>query len=261
MTQAVGLKADRGRLVVAGGVTGKVFTFNARTGRPLVTFDLSNGLPVGTGPGDFEGAKLFVNDVAVAPNGDLYVTDSIRPVLFRIPAAALRARPGTTIAIAPWLSLTGTPAAYTQALNLNGIEVSDNGRHLLTVHSLSGELFRVAIATGDIVKVDLGAGRIFGDGLLLRGRTLHSVTGFAGSAVDTVSLSADLDHGRIVSTTTAPTLDQPSTATFAGRDLLVVNFQVLRAVRAQPPNLPFTLTRIPAPTANDKHPHDIGGTR
>lgn len=247
MTQANGITVHRGRLIVAGGVTGAVFVFDARTGEPLTRFDLSGGTPTGRGPADFATAALFVNDVAVAGDGDLYVTDSIRPQLFRIPAAALDERSATPVPVAPWRDLTGTPAAHTDRFNLNGIAAGRDGRHLLTVNSTSGRLFRITAATGEVVEVDLGGARVFGDGLVLDGTTLYSVTGFATSAVDTVVLSEDLARGRLVSTTTAPDLDQPATAALDGRDLLLTNFQIASDLAGEPVDLPFTLARIPAP--------------
>src|SRR5438093_1343381 len=73
---AVGVKVDdAGRLFVAGGVTGEVRVYDAATGSLIRTFT--------TGTGG------FLNDIAVAKNGDLFVTDSFRPVLWRVPASGV----------------------------------------------------------------------------------------------------------------------------------------------------------------------------
>ena len=69
---ANGLRAGRDHLVVAGSVTGYIFVYDYR-GRFVRRF--------ATGSGG------LINDVAIAPNGDVYATDSMRGLLFRIPAA------------------------------------------------------------------------------------------------------------------------------------------------------------------------------
>lgn len=67
---AIGLKADRGRLFVAGGQTGKAFAYDAKSGRTIATYQLSSG-------------GSFVNDVVVTPRA-AWFTDSFKPVLYRV---------------------------------------------------------------------------------------------------------------------------------------------------------------------------------
>ena len=76
-----GLKADRGRLFVGGGATGAIWVYDIRTRALVRRYETGSG--------------GFLNDVAITPNGDAYVTDSQRPFIFRVRADQLGAgRPG-----------------------------------------------------------------------------------------------------------------------------------------------------------------------
>ena len=76
-----------------------------------------------------------LNDIAIAPNGDAYITDSERPLLYRIPAGELR-NPRPRLKDLPvFLDWTGTPFPYTQAyIDANGIVVTPDGKYVLVVH-------------------------------------------------------------------------------------------------------------------------------
>ena len=78
---AIGVAVDvkRSLLYVAGGFVGNVRVANANTGAVTRTFTT--------------GAGGFLNDLAVAEGGDVYVTDSLRPTLWRIPPAHRPALP------------------------------------------------------------------------------------------------------------------------------------------------------------------------
>ena len=74
-TSAVGLKVADGYLFVAGGATGRFFVYDLDSGELVGSFPVD--------PADRRG-PTFLNDVAVAPDGSVYITDSLRPVLYRI---------------------------------------------------------------------------------------------------------------------------------------------------------------------------------
>lgn len=78
-TQATGIKIDGDRLLVAGAFTGRFFVYTD-TGKLVSSYTVPN-----------TGEKTLVNDAAVAPDGDVYLTDSFRPVVYRIPAAEVHA--------------------------------------------------------------------------------------------------------------------------------------------------------------------------
>src|SRR5829696_3659213 len=65
-TTAVGVKATRSRIYIAGGATGSIWIYDARTRALVRRYETGSG--------------GFLNDLAVARDGDVYVTDSMRPV-------------------------------------------------------------------------------------------------------------------------------------------------------------------------------------
>jgi sugar lactone lactonase YvrE len=227
---AIGLDIDpAGRLYVAGGFTGTTRVYDAASGALLSTFT--------------SGSNGFMNDVAVARSGDAFVTDSFRPILWRIPAASV----GTSGALEQWLSYAGTPIEYTPApddFEVNGIVASDNGRYLVVVQSNTGKLFRVEIATKEVVEIDIGGASVNGDGLQLVGRRLYAV---AAGAIVEVLLSGDLSRGKVVSRTTDPSFSSPTTNAIARGRMLVVNSQFDRLFSGQPPVLPFTVSSMRLP--------------
>jgi len=229
-TTAVGLRTDRSgrRLFVAGGATGRAWVLSTRTGRTLAALD--SGVREGT----------FVNDVAVARDA-AYFTDSRRPVLLR---ARLR-RGGAVGPLRAWLDLAGTPLAYREGFNANGIVSARGGRVLLVVQSNTGLLFRVDTATREVERVDLGGARLTnGDGMLLVGRTLYVVRNQQRLVVP-VRLRRDLRSGEVGEGATSDALRFPTTVARDGRRLLLVNSQFDR--RGGTPELPFTVAAIERP--------------
>src|SRR4051794_1827667 len=73
---ATGMKVNaQGQLFISGGASGMIWMYDAVTGRFLSSF--GNGLQ-----------STFINDVAIAPDGAAYFTDSLTPVIYRIKADA-----------------------------------------------------------------------------------------------------------------------------------------------------------------------------
>jgi sugar lactone lactonase YvrE len=223
---AIGVRVDKrnGLLYVAGGPTGTVRVIDAVTGALLKTFT--------SGPGG------FLNDLIVAQNGDVYVTDSFRPTLWRIragaPAGALEA----------WLSFASTPLQYTPGFNVNGIVETQGGRYLIIVQSSTGKLFRIDVGTQEVQAIDLGGQLVNGDGLELDHKTLYAV---AAGAIVKVEFDQGFASGTVVSRTTDPSFLSPTTLTLVGKRLLVVNSQFARRNGGLPPILPFTVSAIDAP--------------
>jgi Cu-Zn family superoxide dismutase len=235
-TFAVGMKVDGRTLFVAGGSTGQVFAYDTRsrelTGQWTVT--------------DPAGTPTFLNDIAIDRSGDVYVTDSLRPALYRIDAHDRR-----TDGVEPldtFVDFTGTALQYIPGFNVNGIVVSSDDRYLVLAQSSTGALFRVGIRDRSVRRIDLGGAAVSGDGLVLDGRrTLYAVErqGDVGYVVE-VRLDRRLTSGTVVGRTTHPSFDDPTTAALVGRSLLVVNSQFGERSAGEEPG-PFTVTRIPAP--------------
>ncbi|HET7678406.1 MAG TPA: SMP-30/gluconolactonase/LRE family protein [Candidatus Limnocylindrales bacterium] len=228
---AVGLELDQdGRLLVAGGPSGRVWAYRTADASLVGIFDT-----------DPPGAS-FINDIAVAPSGDAFVTDSFRPLISRVSASALDAASGGTASAEAWLDLTGTAISYGAGFNLNGIVATPDGRYLVVVQSNTGKLFRVDIADKSVMEIDLDATVPAGDGLVLRGDSLWVVQN-AFARVAEVRLSGDLSSGTLVGFTTHPDFLVPTTAAIARGRMLVVSAQFGDST----PSLPFSVTSIPVP--------------
>jgi len=241
-TTAIGLEAVRKRLIVAGGATGRVFVYSTATRNFVRDYT--------TGPAP--GRPTFVNDATAAPNGDIYVTDSLRPILHRIPADSIRHRSTNTDALSVFLDLTGSAFQQQPGNNANGIEATPDGRYLLVVQSNTGKLFRIGIADRSVTEVSLGAETLRnGDGLELQGQRLYVARNRDGIVVR-VDMSRDYASGRVVRAITGSPFGFPTTLAGYGRRLLVVNSQLDRSAMAgqpapAPPVEPFTVSSVRRP--------------
>jgi len=208
--EVVGMKVRDGLLFVAGRGSGRVFVHDVDDGSLVRVLEAP--------PAD----ETLLNDLSFA--GDAaYVTDSFRPVLFRISLAG-----GEVGDLEPWLDLEGSPIAYEGGFNLNGISGSDDGRHLLAVQSNSGTLWRIDVETKDIVAVDLdGEALTSGDGLLLDGTTLYVVRNEPGVVVR-IELADDLASGEVVEELEDDSFAFPTTIAELDGRLFVVNSQLDR---------------------------------
>jgi sugar lactone lactonase YvrE len=209
-----GIKATATRLVVVQGNEheGGVTVFDRETGDRVVRF--SNGKKSGA-----------TNDVAIAPNGDAYVTDSGNPVLYRIPAAALQQRQTKVQELPVFMSFRGTSFTYENGGSANGIVVSEDNKFLLMVNFGTGQLFRIRLADQQVNEVDLhGAQLTSGDGMVLAGQDLYVVLHDAETVAKVAMRNGYAEVGP-VTFTTDPTFLNPTTAAIAGNRLLVVNSQ------------------------------------
>jgi sugar lactone lactonase YvrE len=203
---AIGLKADRGRLFVAGGQTGMAYVYDARTGATVATYRLSTG-------------GSFINDVAVTASA-AWFTDSFKPVFYRVPLGS-GGKPGSRTSVKT-VRLTGA-ISYQSGFNVNGIAATPDGASLIVVQSNTGRLFAVDPGTGSTRAVDLGGESVpSGDGILLAGRRLYVVQNSL-DRIAVVDLRADLRSGRVVRRLANPGLDVPTTVAAHGGRLYAVN--------------------------------------
>jgi hypothetical protein len=220
---ANGLRASRDHLVVAGSVTGRIFVYDLPSGRFVRRFET--------------GSDGLINDIAIAPNGDAYATDSRRGLLFRIPAKALEKRTSTAARLRPFLDVSDGPiGSYA-----NGI-VPAGERYLLVVGLASGVLGRVDLETKQVRAVS-GVDIPAGDGLARTGRTLYAVN--SASRVTQFRLSRNWLSGSATRQITSPRFRLPTTVQIASSRLLVVNSQFDR--RGLTPVLPFTVSAVRRP--------------
>lgn len=222
---AVGMKVDdEGRLYISGGETGRAWVYDTESGELVNSYETP------------EADMTFINDVAVTPDGDAYFTDSMRPVMFRIPAGS------TEPEMESWLNFDGTPVEYTEGFNLNGAAATEDGRYLITILSGTGQLFRIDTESREVVEIDIGGETLTnGDGILLEGQTLYVVRNQQGEIVP-VELDETFSSGEVGEGFSDPSLRYPTT--IAGYDdrLLVVNAQFDE--RGGDPEIPFTVSDI-----------------
>jgi sugar lactone lactonase YvrE len=235
-TAATGMKVDRqGRLFVSGAATGQMWVYDTHNRELVRHFD--TGL---------RGADTFLNDVTVTPNGDAYFTDSVTPVLWRVPASAVRHRDASVAAPQRFLDFTGTAVVYQAGFNLNGIWFAAGGRQLVTVQSNTGKLFRIGVRDRSVAEIPVAGGPLTnGDGILPAGPVLF-VARNANQLIVTVGLDHKLSSGRVLAQFTDPALHTPTTmALTGGARLLVVNSQFDRQGPGLTPDLPFTVSSVP----------------
>jgi DNA-binding beta-propeller fold protein YncE len=119
--EAYGLKARGGKLYVAGGPTGFIYVYDARTGENVDAERLFMAPQTG-----------FINDVTVTRT-KAYFTDSQNPVLYVYDRST-----GTTSTLP-----LGGEYVHQPGFNANGIAATPNGKRLIIVQSNTGRLFTV----------------------------------------------------------------------------------------------------------------------
>ena len=238
-TIATGMFFANNRLVVVGRQTGLIFVYN--TGNGHLISKLDNGLRTG---------QTFLNDTTFAPDGSAYVTDSVNPVLYRVAPT----RTGQ-YELQEFLRFEGTPVIYVNApgaagINVNGIVVTSDGRYLIIGKRNENRLFRIDIASRQIVPVNMPSGMLnTPDGLFLEGNTLY-VAQNVPKSIAVVKLSSDFSQAELERTIFHPTFAFPTSVARYQNRLLVVSSQFDTAGSpaavsgTQPPVVPFWVTEI-----------------
>lgn len=172
-----------GRVYVAGGPNG------IGTGRPdLWVYSPSGRLLVALRvPGD----NVFLNDVAIGPDGAAYFTNSNAPQVFRVAAGA------TGWGVDLWGDATGT-IETTKGFNLGGIVVTADRRALVVAQGTTGDLWRFDLRTRAVSAVGTGGADLTGaDGLVRQGSSLTVVCNFQ-RMIATLRLDASGRSARLV---------------------------------------------------------------
>lgn len=217
---ATGLKYSHGLLFVSGASTGKAWVFDARTGRQLREYPFGGG---------------FINDVVVTRTAAFF-TDSNNAVLYRV-ALSRSGRPAQTFSTLP---LTGD-FQLAAGFNLNGIDVTSNGKTLISVQSNTGKLFTIQPGTGVTHEIALGGAAVTnGDGILLAGKTLYVVRN-TNNEVVVVRLAGNNGSGAVVKTITDADFDVPTTIARLGDRLYLPN---ARFTTPATPSTPYAVVQV-----------------
>jgi superoxide dismutase, Cu-Zn family len=220
-----GVKVDRKRrLWAAGGYDGSVRVYD------LASRSLHAALDVGARP-------TCVNDIAFGPDGEAYVTDSFISLLFRVD--------GEPPAIEAWVDLAEQGVPWAEGLNLNGIVLTPDGRHLVTCQTNLGRFWRVALESGQVTEVALDGGPLeHSDGLAISGSILYAAVN-ARNAIAVIDLTDDGASGSVRTLLNSEAFAFPTAVAERSGRLLVVNGQLDRM--GGTPRLPFTVVSIAPP--------------
>jgi sugar lactone lactonase YvrE len=184
------------------------------------------------------GTGGFLNDLVVTGRGDVFVTDSFRPVLWHVTAGQVSAGSGTPQALdVSEIPFEQGPGQF----NLNGI-VSSGSQRLVVVDTNSGKLFRIDLGDdqSSIRAIDEISGATVpgGDGLLLDQGRLVAVQG-SPAQLSFLKLRGGARQATLERTQTSDKLRGPSTVDRADGLYLVVNADFAMSQR------PFTVAGLP----------------
>jgi len=210
---ALGMKHDSrsDTLWVAGAFSGQGYVYDADSGETVVLLQLA--VPGPTAP-------TLVNDVVVT-RAAAYFTDSFRPVLYKVPLNSQGLPSGPAVTLPLGGGFVFTPGVF--VVNGNGIDATPNGKKLVLMNTVGGEVFTVDPDTGVASLIDLGGDTLpNGDGIVLDGRTLYVVQNFSNQ-IAVVHLTPDLSSGVVGTAITSGEFRIPTTAAEFGNALYAVN--------------------------------------
>ena len=174
---ARGITVDKeGRVYIAGGPNGN------GTGRPDLWVYSAQGtlLAALRAPG----TDVFLNDVAIGPDGAAYFTNSNDPQVFRV------ADDGSGWRASLWADATGT-IDREQGFNLGGIVLTADRSAFVVAQGNVGRLWRFSTRTATVGPVETGGADLKdADGLVRQGNRLTVVRNFS-KMIATLQLTHD----------------------------------------------------------------------
>ena len=195
--------SDRSSAATQGKLAALV-AYNAATGEQIAYHDL----------GKLSEGAHFANDIALDDKGNVYVTDSFSPIIYRVDANGKA-------------SIFATSDLFKgEGFNLNGIVYHSKG-YLLVCKYNSGELFKIDIKNPThIEKVALAESIKGADGLLLR--SPNKLIAVQNMGIDrTVELISNDDwKSATIKSVTNSKLPFPTSATVVDNDIYVLNAQL-----------------------------------
>jgi Cu-Zn family superoxide dismutase len=228
-TRAAGMAVDpAGRLLVCGGDTGRLFGYDTTSGALVARH---------TVPG-----RSLLNDVCVA-GGYAYVTDSVRPVLWRVPLGDAIGAPEE------WLTVPDPG----ELPYLNGIVALDAGRTLLVAAQGTGTLWRIDVAAATAEQIDVGGVPVNGDGLVVVDDLVYVCDnidlpdGGADHVLTALRPAPDRRSAALVGRWPQRHRDTPTTVAHLADRLLLVHSQ-FAGQHDGTAAAPFVVRAIPVPT-------------
>ncbi|QWF23308.1 SMP-30/gluconolactonase/LRE family protein [Nocardioides sp. LMS-CY] len=179
---------DRGRVYVAGGPNG-IGDGGVDNGRPDLWVYSKEGkrLAALRTPGN----DVFLNDVAIGPDGAAYFTDSNDAQIFRV----AKGKQGWNVRL--WADASNKITRET-GFNLGGIVLTQDKKAFVVAQGNVGTLWRFAVKSGKVTRVKTGsADLVNADGLVLQGSRLTVVRNFS-KQIATLRLSADGRQAKLI---------------------------------------------------------------
>ena len=207
LTGTTGLEIDESRkLLFVSNSAGSVGIYNINTGQRVNFIDLRPLLP---------GAPVFINDIALDPQGNAYVTNSRSPVIYKISSGGVAS------------IFYNDPAFATTGFGFNGIEHGNQqGGFLLVAYSVANQVVKFPVDNPSAYNiVGLDATLAGPDGLLLskNGKDLVVVNNAGGGNGKVILFSS---KNKWASGTAESTFDTgsvfPTTATTDGKNVYVL---------------------------------------
>lgn len=203
----------------------RLIALDLNSGRKMHDIDLS-GLVQG---------KHFANDIAIDEKGNLYITDSYSPVIYKVDAEF---KPGV---------LTNSELFTSVDVGLNGIEWHPDG-FLIVAHNSSGQLFKIDIAQPNrITKIRLKTFFPGADGLLwdAEGNLVLIQNKGVNKAFQLTSKDNWLSADIVAFTLLADRLHYPTTATLNNKKVFVLNSKLHEVTDPTlPPSSDFSLQEL-----------------
>lgn len=178
----------------------------------------------------------FCNDIALDVNGNAYITDSFSPIIWKVD--------GTNFHLTEFLN---DDRFRGEGFNLNGIQITSDGKYLITVKMNSGQLFRISIEDRTVTEIKLNRPIDAGDGMFFSGKhELLVVEGFGAKepGIATLIFTKDYSSATISKKLQSPKIKVPTTVTIADGKLFVVNSQfnhLFKPEESGPPEPAFSI--------------------
>ncbi|MCK8490410.1 MULTISPECIES: gluconolaconase [Spirosoma] len=189
LISSMGMRVADGRLFVCNadqGVSTKSTPQTTRKTAELLVFNIaSRQLERRVDLDDlYTSPAHLANDLAVQPDGTVYVTDSFAPVIYKV-------MPNGQASV-----LVENPLFASATFGLNGIVYHPNGYLIVAVTS-AGKLYKVDLKNGNAISEVGGLPNLPGDGLSLLNGDLYVVTG-SGSQVAQLRSTDDWKTATVV---------------------------------------------------------------